>query len=83
VGLDQPGDQESKRYDGDALIGIASENTLLSALPLSTSPRRFCAQVTLDWLQNDYVSLGTPDGHQGVSVARIHVDAIAQLVIAR
>jgi iron complex outermembrane receptor protein len=47
----------TEKYDGDALIGTGSGDTLLSALRLGTRMSHFFAQGTLDWLQNDYVPL--------------------------
>jgi outer membrane receptor protein involved in Fe transport len=46
-----------KKLEGEALIGTGSGNMLLSSLRLGTRWRRFFAQGSLDWLQQDYIPL--------------------------
>ncbi len=46
-----------KKFEGEALIGTGTGNTLLSSLRLGTRSRRFFAQGSLDWLQQDYIPL--------------------------
>jgi iron complex outermembrane receptor protein len=49
--------EPTKKFEGEALIGTGSGNTLLSALRLGTRLPRFFLQGSLDWLQNDFVPL--------------------------
>jgi hypothetical protein len=46
-----------KKFEGEALLGTGSGNTLLSGLRLGSRQQRFFAQGSLDWLQNDFVPL--------------------------
>lgn len=46
-----------KKYEGDALIGGASGDGLLSSLHLGTRMDHFFAQGSVDWLQQDYTPL--------------------------
>jgi iron complex outermembrane recepter protein len=46
-----------KKFEGEALIGTGSGNTLLSSLRLGTRWQHFFVQGSLDWLQQDYIPL--------------------------
>ena len=49
--------EPTKKYEGDLSIGTGSGNGLLSSLRLGTRAPHYLAQVTLDWLQSDYIPL--------------------------
>jgi len=46
-----------EKFEGEALIGTGSRNTLLSSLRLGTRWQHFFVQDSLDWLQADFVPL--------------------------
>ena len=46
-----------KKFEGEALIGTGSGDTLLSSLRLGTRWEHFFVQGSLDWLQQDYIPL--------------------------
>ena len=46
-----------KKLEGDALIGTASGNALLSSLHLGSRWQKFFVQGSLDWLQSDFIPL--------------------------
>jgi iron complex outermembrane receptor protein len=49
--------EPARRYEGDALIGTGSGDTLLSSLRLGSRRRRFFMQGSLDWLQAGFIPL--------------------------
>ena len=46
-----------KKYEAEALIGGGSGNELLSGVHLGTRQKKWFAQGSLDWLQQDYIPL--------------------------